>query len=53
MGLVTTPLQAAQRYLQLGMISEAIEEIENLPPSEKYRPDVLGMRLEIYRQAQS
>ena len=46
-------LQAAQGYLELGMTLEAIEQIENLSPSEKYRPDVLTLRLEIYRQAQS
>jgi hypothetical protein len=46
-------LQAAQGYLELGMTLEAIEQIENLSPSEKYRPDALTLRLEIYREAKS
>jgi Tfp pilus assembly protein PilF len=50
---MTTPLQAVLGYLELGMIAEANAEIENLPPQEKSRTDVLEMRLEIYRQAGS
>ncbi len=45
--------ETAQGYLELGMTLEAMEEIESLSPSEKYRPDVLGVRLEIYRAAGS
>jgi Flp pilus assembly protein TadD len=50
---MSDPLQAAQGYLELGMIIEANAEIENLSPEERTRADVLEMRLTIYREAKS
>lgn len=38
---MTTPLQAALGYLELGMTAEANAEIESLPLEEKTRTEVL------------
>ena len=45
-------LQAAEGYLELGMLVEANDEIENLPPELKTSSAVLVLRLEIYRAAE-
>jgi Tfp pilus assembly protein PilF len=45
-------LQAAVGYLELGMLSEANDEIENLAPELKTSSAVFGVRLEIYRAAE-
>lgn len=42
-------LQAAVGYLGLGMIEDAANEIECLPPDQKNSSEVLGVRMEIYR----
>ena len=42
-------LQAAVGNLELGMLVEAIEEIESLSPELKTSSPVLGVRMEIYR----
>ena len=44
-------LQAAEGYLELGMLVEANDEIEKLAPELKTTSPVLGIRLEIYRAA--
>lgn len=46
-------LLAASGYLELGMLDEAALEIEEIPPEEKMRREVLVMRLEIYRSAKA
>jgi tetratricopeptide (TPR) repeat protein len=45
-------LQASIGYLELGMIEEANNEIECLPPEMKNSSAALGVRLEIYRAAE-
>ena len=42
-------LNPAIGYLELGMLEEANEEIENLPPEIKNSSYVLTVRMEIYR----
>lgn len=44
-------LQPALGYLQLGMIEEANEEVEALPPELKTDIDVLGLRAMIYQES--
>ena len=45
-------LQASVGYLALGMIEDAANEIELLPPDQKNSSEVLGVRMEIYRAAE-
>ena len=45
-------IQAAVGYLELGMLVEANDEIESLPPHLKTSSAALGVRLEIYRAAE-
>lgn len=44
-------LNRAEGFLQLGMVSEAWEETENLPPIDRVEPLVLEIRLRILTQA--
>jgi Tfp pilus assembly protein PilF len=46
-------LRAAIGFIELGMIAEADEEIESLPPEDKNRREVLEVRLEIYRESKA
>ena len=46
-------LRAAIGFIELGMPEDAVFEIENLPPEDKNRRDVLELRLEIYREAKA
>ena len=45
-------LKIAVGYLELGMIEDAANEIELLPPDQKNSSEVLGVRMEIYRAAE-
>jgi tetratricopeptide (TPR) repeat protein len=45
-------LQAAIGYFGLGMLEEANNEIECIPPDQKNSSEVLGVRMEIYRAAE-
>jgi Tfp pilus assembly protein PilF len=45
-------LQAAVGYLELGMVEDAANEIEGIPPDQKISSEVLGVRMEIYRAAE-
>jgi Tfp pilus assembly protein PilF len=45
-------LQAAVGYLELGMVEDAANEVECIPPDQKNSSEVLGVRLEIYRAAE-
>jgi tetratricopeptide (TPR) repeat protein len=45
-------LQAAIGFMELGMIEDAANEIECIPPDQKNSSEVLGVRLEIYRAAE-
>lgn len=44
-------LRAAQGYLELEMPSEALEEMNSLPPEYLHRPDVIRLRVGIALQA--
>lgn len=44
-------LQPAWGYLQLGMLQEANDEIENLPPAVKTVKEVLILRAYVYQEA--
>jgi Tfp pilus assembly protein PilF len=46
-------LQPAIGYLQLGMMEEANEVVEALPPEAKTEKMVLGLQVEIYRETSS
>ncbi len=52
MSEVDRNLQAAVGYLELGMLEEANNEIECIPPDQKNSSEVLGVRMEIYRAAE-
>jgi hypothetical protein len=45
-------LQAAVGYLELGMVEDAANEIECIPPDQKNSSEVLDVRLEIYRASE-
>ena len=45
-------LKAAVGYLELGMIEDAANEIECMPPDQKNSSEVLGVRMEICRAAE-
>jgi tetratricopeptide (TPR) repeat protein len=45
-------LLAAEGYLELGMPEEANEELEKIEPDVRHVPEVLHVRLEIYRKTQ-
>ena len=47
--MAADPLQIAEGYLELGMLVDAIAEIENLPPVLKASSPALEKRMEIYR----
>ena len=42
-------LTAAQGYVELGMFPDANEELENIGPDVRHIPEVLAVRVEIYR----
>jgi len=42
-------LTAAQGYVELGMFLDANAELDELDPGVRHLPEVLGVRLEIYR----
>ncbi len=42
-------LTAAEGYVELGMFPEANDELEEIDPEVRHVPEVLGIRLEIYR----
>jgi tetratricopeptide (TPR) repeat protein len=46
-------LNASISFLELGMIEEALDELERIQPEERNSSTVLGLRLEIYRTAQN
>ncbi len=41
--------QAAVGYVELGMFQEANDQLENIDPFNRAAPEVLGVRLAIYR----
>ena len=41
--------QAASGYIQLGMFHEANEELEEIDPYIRAAPEILALRIEIYR----
>lgn len=41
-------LEAAQGYLALDMMDEAVREIESIAPRDRIRPEVLGFRVLLY-----
>jgi hypothetical protein len=43
-------IAAAVGYLQLGMIDDAWEEMECLPPEQRGSDEVIGLRIEIYQR---
>src|SRR5205823_9203582 len=43
---------AAVGYAQLGMFLEANEQLENIDPFNRVAPDVLALRVDIYRGLQ-
>jgi len=46
-------LRAAIGFIELGMLEDAISELESLPPEDRDRSSVLALRVEIYRTAGS
>jgi tetratricopeptide (TPR) repeat protein len=44
-------ITAAQGYSELGMVEEALEELDRLPPSIQCRPDILEVRVVVEMQA--
>ena len=44
-------LLAAQGWLELGLLSEAFEELDNLDPSRRVHPEVLKVRWSLYQSA--
>lgn len=45
----TRSLNAAVGYFQLGMIDDALEQLESLPPEQHDNEQVVELRIEIYR----
>jgi len=45
-------LRAAIGFIELGLLEDAIFELESLPPEDRARSSVLALRLEIYRTAE-
>jgi predicted Zn-dependent protease len=45
----TRSLNAAIGYFQLGMIDDALEQLESLPPEQRGNEQVVELRIEIYR----
>lgn len=45
-------LSAAQGYLELGMFTEAENEVEKIGPEDKIRPEVIGFRVQLYIAAE-
>lgn len=50
---MTSSIDAATGYLELGMIEDANSELEKLPPEVRAREDVLLLRVRIYSSAGS
>jgi tetratricopeptide (TPR) repeat protein len=46
-------LRAAIGFIELGMLEDAVSELESVPPEDKNRRDVLEVRLEIYRESKA
>ena len=46
-------LRAAIGFIELGMLEDAVSEIESLPPADRDRSSVLALRVEIYRAARN
>ena len=46
-------LRAAIGFIELGMLEDAVSELESLPPEDRDRSSVLALRVEIYRTAGS
>ena len=46
-------LRAAIGFIELGMLEDAVSELESLPPEDRDRSSVLALRVEIYRTARS
>ena len=44
-------LRAAIGFIELGMLEDAVSELESLPPEDRDRSSVLALRVEIYRTA--
>jgi tetratricopeptide (TPR) repeat protein len=44
-------LRAAIGFIELGMLEDAVFELESLPPEDRGRSSVLALRVEIYRTA--
>jgi tetratricopeptide (TPR) repeat protein len=44
-------LRAAIGFIELGMLEDAVSELESLPPEDRGRSSVLALRVEIYRTA--
>lgn len=44
-------LSAALGYIKLGMLEDAIEELEGVEPSQRAHPEVLGVWVEVYSAA--
>jgi hypothetical protein len=42
-------LTAAQGYVELGMFLDANEELESIDPEVRHFPEVLAVRMRIYR----
>jgi hypothetical protein len=45
-------LAAATGFLELGMFDDAAMELENIEPEERARPEVMGLRVELYHDAE-
>jgi tetratricopeptide (TPR) repeat protein len=45
-------LEAAQGFVELGMFMDANEELEEIDPEVRHLPEILAVRLEIYRALQ-
>ncbi len=43
-----THLESATGYLELGMVEDANDELERMPPEDRCRPEVYAVRLQIY-----
>ena len=43
-------VRAAVGYFELGMLDDAANELEEIEPSLKTRPEVLGVGLELFRR---
>jgi len=50
---IQSHLRAAIGFIELGMLEDAISELESLPPEDRDRSSVLALRVEIYRTAGS